>query len=180
MKELLKKVLRTALRLIGFPVRYFYAKRNGVADYTESHELPNESFLTLVNDLLAQGKSVTICAKGYSMRPFIEHKRDRVKLMRMEDVHIGDAVLAQPRKGWFVLHRIIAIDGEHITLQGDGNISGTEECLRSQICGTAIEYIRPLRTISTSDPTLRRRIRLWRKLRPVRRYLLFVYKCFCI
>lgn len=180
MKAFVKKVVRWTLRLLCTPLRRSYRKRNGVVDHKDVHELPNETFLALVNDLLAQGKSVTIWGKGYSMRPFIEHERDRVKLKRMEEVRVGDAVLAQPRKGWFVLHRIIAIEGDHITLQGDGNIYGTEHCLRNQICGTAIEYIRPSRTILTSDPALCRRIRLWRRLRPVRRYLLFIYKCICI
>lgn len=177
MNARIKELIRSIIRFLSTPLRKAYIKRNGVAGPREAQELPNEVFLTLVAELLEQGKDVTIWGKGYSMRPFIEHERDRIKLRRMEEVHIGDAVLAQPRKGWFVLHRIIAINGDHITLQGDGNIRGTEECLRGDICGTAIEYIRPSRVIATSDKTLQRRIRLWRRLRPIRRYLLFIYKC---
>lgn len=142
----------------------------------ERHELPNDAFLSAVAEYLRRGKDVTIWVKGYSMRPFIEHERDRVTLQFKEELHVGDAVLAQPKKGWFVLHRIIAIDGEKITLQGDGNIVGVENCLKEQICGTVTTYIRPHRTISADDTTLCRRIVLWRKLRPVRRYLLFIYK----
>jgi hypothetical protein len=91
---------------------------------------------------------------------------------------VGDAVLAEIRPGHYVLHRIIRIVGEHVVLQGDGNVRGEEHCWRSDVRGVVSEYIRPRRTLSASDPALRRRIRLWRWLRPLRRILLFVYKSY--
>ena len=77
-----------------------------------------------------------------------------------------------------MLHRVIERQGADLTLQGDGNIRGVEQCLVSDVCGVVIEYIRPKRTILASDPSLRRRIRLWRFLRPARRLLLAFYKAY--
>jgi hypothetical protein len=85
-------------------------------------------------------------------------------------------VLAQIVPGHYVLHRIIERRGDHLVLQGDGNVRGTEHCMMEDVCGVVTHYIRPRRTIPADDPRLVRRIRLWRRLRPVRRYLLFVYK----
>ena len=100
-----------------------------------------------------------------------------------QGANIGDAVLAEIFPGKYVLHRIIEITPNHqdgsldeITLMGDGNIKGTEKCLRKDICGIVTHYIRPNRTIPADNPSLIRRIRLWRKLLPDRRYLLFIYK----
>ena len=91
---------------------------------------------------------------------------------------MGDAVLAEIAPGHFVLHRIIDIqDGHALTLMGDGNVRGTESCTVDDVCGVVVEYLRPNgHVLYASDPSLQRRIRLWRRLLPVRRILLFVYK----
>ncbi|MBQ5872006.1 MAG: hypothetical protein IIW69_06365, partial [Bacteroidaceae bacterium] len=60
--------------------------------------------------------------------------------------------------------------------QGDGNVKGVEFCREKDVSGVVTQYIRPNRIISADDPQLVRRIKLWRKLRPIRRYLLFIYK----
>jgi hypothetical protein len=59
---------------------------------------------------------------------------------------------------------------------GDGNIHGTEQCLRKDICGKVSQYIRPNRIIEANNPNLIRKIKLWNKLLPIRRILLIVYK----
>ena len=68
------------------------------------------------------------------------------------------------------------MDDDRITLQGDGNLVGVEYCSAADICGVVTEYIRPGRVILASDPTLCKHIRMWRKLRPMRRLLLFLYR----
>jgi len=130
-----------------------------------------------VREYIQRGETVIIFVKGYSMRPFLEHLRDRVKLAPWQELHVGDAILAEIAPGHFVLHRIINIDGNNITLMGDGNIRGTEHCTMDNVCGVVTEYLRPAgHVLLASDPSLHRRIRLWRRLLPIRRYLLFLYK----
>ncbi|MCR4921070.1 MAG: hypothetical protein K5945_05090 [Bacteroidaceae bacterium] len=141
-------------------------------------ELPNDVYLGLVSEGLAAGYPRIIWVKGYSMRPFIEHCRDKVKLVPPVAFGVGDAVLAEIAPGRYVLHRIIDLDGEKVTLQGDGNVRGEEHCRRADVRGVVAEYIRPRRTLQADDPKLRRQIRLWRRLRPIRRLLLFVYKAY--
>lgn len=138
--------------------------------------MPNDIFLPEVGRLIEQGHSVTITPKGNSMRPFIENGRDKVVLAKAVDIKVGDAVLAKVSKGCFVLHRVIATHGDKLLLQGDGNIKGTERCLRADVLGIVRDYIYPTHTTAASDPWLCRRIRLWRRLRPIRRYLLFIYR----
>lgn len=172
MKELVRKLL-TAFTA---PFRKQYRKRNGIVSNQPRHELPNDAWLGEVSQMLNEGKPYAIYVKGYSMRPFIEHTRDRVFLEKRDTYNVGDAVLAQIAPGHYVLHRIIEKDGDNLTLQGDGNVKGVELCKVQDVSGVVTQYIRPNRTISADDPKLVRRIKLWRKLRPIRKYLLFIYK----
>ena len=175
---MVKKAVKQILRCILAPVRWAYRSRNGVIAAEERHELPNDAFLSLVSEKIRQGYSAIIWVKGYSMRPFLEYGRDKVKLVPPVRLEVGDAVLAQVTPGHYVLHRIIEMQGEQIVLQGDGNVEGVERCRRSDVCGVVAAYIRPRRTILAGSPTLKRNVRIWRRLRPVRRFLLFLYKLY--
>ena len=172
MKTIIKKLARVLLT----PWRRRYQKRNGIVTNQPRHELPNDAWLGEVSQMLREGKPYAIYVKGYSMRPFIEHTRDRVFLEKRDSYNVGDAVLAQIEPGHYVLHRIIEKQGDSLTLQGDGNRSCiVEHCKEQDVSGVVTMYIRPNRTIPADDPKLVRRIRLWRKLRPIRRFLLFIY-----
>lgn len=172
MKELIKKLTRAVLT----PWRRRYQKRNGIVSNQPRRELPNDVWLGEVSQMLREGKPYAIYVKGYSMRPFIEHTRDRVFLEKRDSYSVGDAVLAQIAPGHYVLHRIIDKQGDILILQGDGNIDQVEYCKEGDVSGVVTQYIRPNRIIPADDKKLVRRIRLWRRLRPIRRYLLFIYK----
>ncbi len=140
-------------------------------------EVPNAVLLEKVREAIRSGHTATINVKGYSMRPFLENCRDRVILAAPpENLSVGDAVLAEIRPKVYVLHRIIARDGEHLCLMGDGNLRGTEQCRTTDVIGIVTHYIYRHRVVSASDPRLCRLIRFWRKALPVRRYLLYVYR----
>ena len=171
MKELIKRLIRALLT----PFRRRYQKRNGTTSNQPRRELPNDAWLGEVSQMLREGKPYAIYVKGYSMRPFIEHTRDRVFLEKRDTYNIGDAVLAQITPGHYVLHRIIEKQGDNLTLQGDGNLKGVELCKEGDVSGVVTQYIRPNRIIPADDPKLVRRIKLWRKLKPFRRILLFIY-----
>lgn len=172
MKELVKKLTRAVLT----PWRKRYQKRNGIVSNQPRRELPNDVWLGEVSQMLREGKPYAIYVKGYSMRPFIEHTRDRVFLEKRDSYEVGDAVLAQIAPGHYVLHRIVEKQGDILILQGDGNIDQVEYCKEGDVSGVVTQYIRPNRIIPADDKKLVRRIRLWRRLRPIRRYLLFIYK----
>lgn len=139
-------------------------------------QLPNEEFLPFVISELQSvaGKTVTLPLRGRSMRPFLEDNRDKAILTITPDINTGDAVLAEISKGHFVLHRIVAIDGNHITLRGDGNLND-EHCTFSDIRAKAIGFYRKGRNKADMTEGYKWRIYswLWTRLFPIRRYLLF-------
>ena len=176
----IKSLIKVVSRWLATPWRRRKQRRytDVAAQSLPRMELPNDKLLPLVREYVEKGESVIISVKGYSMRPFLEHLRDRVKLAPWTSLAVGDAVLAEIAPGHFVLHRIIDIRNERdLTLMGDGNIRGTEHCSVKDVCGVVTEYLRPNGyVLMASDKGLQRRIRLWRRLLPIRRLLLFVYK----
>ena len=183
MTQSAKKAINHILKFFLHPYRRLYARKNGTTSSEVRLEVPNHILLTSVRDAIREGHTATILVRGWSMRPFLEHQRDKVVLDSPADAKLHDAVLAEIAPGKFVLHRIIGIKQnkedhacDEITLMGDGNIRGTELCLRKDICGTVTHYIRPNRTIKADSRELMKDIRLWIRLRPIRRFLLIIYK----
>mgnify|MGYP002521622243 FL=1 len=136
----------------------------------------NESLLPEVEKLLAEGLHVTLKVKGNSMLPFIRGGRDSVTLEAPAGISRGDIVLARIGKERYVLHRIIGTKGNTVILMGDGNCHGTEQCLRSDICGRVITIVKPHKYISTDSSCMHMAGTVWRLLLPVRRWLLALYK----
>ncbi|MBQ9476096.1 MAG: S24/S26 family peptidase, partial [Bacteroidales bacterium] len=92
-------------------------------------------------------------------------------LRKKEDVEAGDIVLAHLGGGRYVLHRVITVEGERLTLMGDGNIRGTESCLKSDVSGTVVRVLRP-----SGKESVPGKGRFWRAIKPLRRYILGIYR----
>lgn len=134
--------------------------------------LPNDTLLADVVSLLSSGHTVTLRAKGDSMFPFIVGDRDCVVLQRSRSARVDDIVLARlPGRG-YVLHRVYGTTGDSFVLMGDGNVCGTELCRAENVCGTVLKIIRDGRYVVCSSAQERRRVRLWKGLLPIRRYIL--------
>lgn len=154
--------------------------------------VPNAELFSEAGRLLSEGKEVTILARGNSMLPFIRGGVDKVTLASVPaagrqdgggvpgtqaGIAPGDILLCEISPGHFVLHRLIRIDGERLTLMGDGNLRGVEHCMRAHVIARAVRIIRP--DGSSADccsPSELRKARLWRRLLPLRRILLAVWR----
>lgn len=135
------------------------------------HLVDNTVLIPEMVRLLHEGKSVTFTPTGVSMRPFIEGGQDSVLLTNVDTLRIGDIVLAQISPDHYVLHRLIALQGDQVTLMGDGNLFGQEHCSRSDVLAKVQQITSPKghRKPITSG-------RLWLALLPIRRLLLKVYR----
>lgn len=162
--------------------------------------VPNEFFLGKVRELLEEGHQCTIRTKGNSMLPFIWGDRDSVVLEKKADVHVDDIILADVPQRGYILHRVVEVDGENIKMMGDGNLKLGESCTVSDVAGTviwiekdsdkvdasllpddpeALEAYRrshPKTYIDPDSPAQIRKAHLWRRLQPVRRIILAVYR----
>ena len=140
--------------------------------------IPNEILIPEVARLVNEGKSVTLPLRGQSMRPYLEDQRDKGLLVKIEKpLKKGDVILAETAPRRYALHRIVKIEGDDITMCGDGNFS-PELIKRSDVLAIAVGFYRNGSTKLDSVDSLSYRIywRLWVWLRPLRRYLLIAWR----
>ena len=133
--------------------------------------LPDEVMMESLAALLDEGREVRFTPKGESMRPFIEGGRDSVILRKNAVVEVGEIVLARLRGGRYVLHRVIGKSGENLTLMGDGNLKGMESALACNVMGTVKGIVKP-----NGKCVKPKRGRLWFRLLPFRKRLLWIYR----
>ena len=164
-------------------MNYVMRQKENISKNTADHhsepkrmQMSNEEFLPFVVEQLQSHphKTVTLPLRGRSMRPFLEDNRDKALLQYSAQYHVGDVVLAEIAPGHFVLHRVIAINADKVTLRGDGNL-GIEQCRMADLRALAIGFFRKGRTKAdlTSGPKWKIYSAVWTRLFPIRRYLLF-------
>lgn len=148
-----------------------------MTDNMEKRILPNELLLGEVARLVSEGEKVTLMTKGVSMLPFIVGGKDSVILEKPSELEVGMIALAEIHKGVYVLHRIISIEGDKVTLMGDGNIRGCEFCRVDNIAAVASFILKKNgKSIDCSSRRHQRQARIWKRLLPVRRWILAVYR----
>ncbi|MBR1706854.1 MAG: S24/S26 family peptidase [Bacteroidales bacterium] len=146
----------------------------------EKMVINNDEFFSHVLELLEKGRQVTIPVKGYSMLPFIRGGKDLVVLEQPGPLRVDDIVLfhvGPAEGGRYIMHRILAIDGDKVDIMGDGVPYNHEHVRTGQICGKAVRILR--NGMEPVDPYCARelcKVHLWQRIRPVRRYLLFIYR----
>ena len=139
-------------------------------------KVANDILIPELGRLLAEGKEVRFTPSGVSMRPYIEGDKDSVVLAPVKGMpRRGDILLATVEnlcgRTTYVLHRLIRIDGDILVLQGDGNLAGEERCKVGDVIG---------KVIAIENPKGRRKMltrgKLWFALKPVRKWLLKIYR----
>ena len=138
-----------------------------------SIHIPNNIFFAEIQAQIQQGKKVKIRVRGYSMMPFIRNN-DEALLIPPTPEHIkkGTPVVALTDEMGIVLHRIYHIEGNRITLLGDGNVNQFEHTSPDRIIATVSHYYRGKHTIKVNSWYMYLIGRLWMAAHPWRRKVL--------
>ena len=127
--------------------------------------IANRELFAIVRDTLLEGKTVRISVNGQSMLPFFRSGSTiTLRPVREEDIRKYSVVMADAGDS-FVVHRIIEVGEEYITLLGDGNYIGTERVERDKIYG--VVDCSALHIFFA---------KIWLWLRPVRRFPLAIFR----
>ena len=137
--------------------------------------IANHILVTEIDRLVKEGSQVTFMPKGCSMLPFIRGGRDSVVMKKDDNISYLDIVLAKTGNT-YVIHRVISIDADKVTLMGDGNICGKEYCHKNDIIAKVVKIIKDDKQIDCTDGSHKRKAELWKRLLPARRYLLAIYR----
>lgn len=117
-------------------------------------------------DLLVEGERVEMRVKGQSMLPFfISGQKINLRPMTEHDFKVYNVVFAEDTRKGFVVHRIIALDGDDVILLGDGNIYQTETIARNCVYG--IVECSPLHIFFA---------KMWVAMRRFRRFPLAIFR----
>lgn len=127
--------------------------------------IDNRELFAIVRDTLLEGSSVRISVRGESMLPFFRSGSTiTLRPIREGDLRKYNVVMADAGRS-FVIHRIIDVNNEYVTLLGDGNYNGTERVARDKVYG-----------IVDCSPTHLFFAKIWLWMRPVRRYPLSIFR----
>ena len=131
-----------------------------------------------IRTLISEGKTVTITVKGNSMNPFMVHLRDQMTLgpWKDKDLRKGTVALVRDTNGNHLIHRIIKIYSDRVTLLGDGNILQTETATLDDVIGIMYSITRKGRTYTSDGLIWRAYSAIWMFLTPVRRYPLGLWR----
>ena len=137
----------------------------------------NAIFLPHVVQLIQEGHTATMMARGNSMRPFIEDGRDKLVFGQVDHLSVGDVILAEVTEGHFVCHRIEALKDGEVTMRGDGNVNGTEMFPKENVRAKLLQVVRKGKTYTlATSKAWKCYSSVWPKLLPMRRYLLALYR----
>ena len=129
--------------------------------------------VALTND----GYSVTLPVTGRSMLPFIIGGKESVILAPPTGLKRGIVALAWVENRRYVLHRIERIEGDRVTLMGDGNIAGREYCSLADVKAIATHVVDSSHNRHYLYTSWRKAASaVWWTLLPIRRYLLKLIK----
>ena len=81
-----------------------------------------DAYMPVLQELLAQGQSVSLPVTGESMSPFLRHGRDQIRLAAVTaPPKRGDMVFFRRRNGQYIMHRVLRRmpDGNYAII-GDG------------------------------------------------------------
>lgn len=125
----------------------------------------NVTTFSVVRDILLEGDNVTITVNGQSMLPFFRSG----STVTLRPIHKEDfkkyAVVFADAGNHFVIHRIINIEANKVTLLGDGNIYGTESMDKERVYG--VIDCSALHIFFA---------KIWLWMRPVRRFPLAIFR----
>lgn len=125
----------------------------------------NREIFAVVRDMLLEGKSVQVAVRGESMLPFFRSGATiLLRPLQERDIRKYSVVMADAGHA-FVVHRIIRVDGDMVTLLGDGNYIGTEQVSREKIYG--VVDCSALHLFFA---------KVWLLMRPLRRFPLAIFR----
>lgn len=139
--------------------------------------MKDETIIQEAIKLVDEGISVTFPVNGRSMLPFIIGGKESIILNKPTTLKVGDIVLAWADNFHYVVHRIIRISGDQVTLMGDGNIVGTEHCTLDDIKAIATHVVDAKgHRHYLYNKWRSKAAKYWYVLRPIRRYILAIYR----
>ena len=133
-------------------------------------------YVSVLRELVEEGREVSFLVAGSSMSPFLAHQRDYIYFKKPDrELRKGDMVFYQRRSGQYVMHRIWKIKNDEYFMIGDSQkeIEGPLE--RDQIFALITKVQRKGKWIKPGDFWWVFFEKVWINIVPVRRMIEKLY-----
>ena len=115
-------------------------------------------------DIIPEDSTFELRVTGYSMLPLLGYEQDRIVVKRVDDAFDIDNRIAmfRTKQGKIIVHRVVSVADDMVVMQGDGNLQGVEQCLRTEVIGVVDSVIRKSgKIVSCTSRTWRIRESIW-------------------
>lgn len=136
-------------------------------------------YVSVLKELVEEGREVSMLISGSSMSPFLCHGRDRVFFKAPDrPLRVGDVVFYRRRSGQFVLHRVCKVKDGGFFIVGDAQTVIEGPVSREQIFALVTKVQRKGRLLGPGDFWWEFFARVWVRLIPLRPLLIRLYGWF--
>ena len=135
-----------------------------------------QEYLTILKDLVQQGKEVSLLVSGNSMSPFLIHERDYVYFRKPNrPLKPGDIVFFQRKTGQYIMHRIWKVKPEGLYIVGDAQTVIEGPVAEAQVFAVITRVQRKGKWISPGDFWWEFFEHVWIHIIPFRHVMMRIY-----
>lgn len=128
-----------------------------------------EEMYPLISEIISSGGSFRLFPKGISMRPTIKQGVDSVELSAPKRLKKYDIVLYRRPTGKYVIHRIMKIKDDRVTLCGDNQVALEKGVDVNDILAKVIGIYKGERLFNNTDFSYKLYSFFWANTRIIRR-----------
>lgn len=142
-------------------------------------EVDTVQYISMLREIVNEGKDVNLIISGSSMAPFLVHHRDTIIFgLPQRPLRRGDMVFYQRDDGHFVMHRIFKVHDNLYDIVGDAQTEIEHDVRRDQIFAIVKKVQRKGRWIEPGDFWWEFFEKVWIRMIPLRRLTLKCYGLF--
>ena len=129
-------------------------------------------YVSVLRDLVEEGKEVGLLISGNSMAPFLVHERDYIYFKKPDrELKRGDMVFYQRLNGQFIMHRIFNVAPDGYYLVGDNQVTLEGPIDRAQIFALVTKVKRKNHLIGPDNLLWKFFADTWIRIIPARRLM---------
>lgn len=133
-------------------------------------------YVSMLRDLVNEGKECRLLISGSSMAPFLVHERDSIIFSKPDrELRRGDMVFYQRDNGQFVMHRILHVRPEGLYIIGDAQTEVEGPVKPEQVFARVTKVNRKGKWIGPGNFWWWFFSTVWLRLFPIRRLILKLY-----
>ena len=135
-----------------------------------------DAYVSMLRDLVNEGKECRLLISGSSMAPFLVHERDSILFSKPDrELRRGDMVFYQRDNGQYVMHRILKVKPEGLYIIGDAQTEVEGPVKPEQVFALVTKVNRKGKWVGPGNFWWWFFSTVWLRLFPVRRLILKLY-----